>query len=115
MNKGIVTPQKGLREKENAILGVFAAHVAEAGIGGRTSRMASSSSKTSCFTFQKRRFCLSKYATCEGKTSCFTSLEYRPSISKSYTLLSSLPILCALTSLLLSASIYRKLMLKNVT
>ena len=92
MNKGIVTPQKGLRKRENAILRVFAAHVAEAGIGDWTSRMASSSSKTSCFTFQKHRFCLSKYATCEGKTSCFTSLEYRPSISKSYTLLSFLPL-----------------------
>ena len=87
MNKGIVTPQKGLREKENTILRVFAAHVAEAGMGGWTSMMASSSSKTSCFTFQKHRFCISKYATCEGKTTCFTSSEYLPSSSKSYTLL----------------------------
>ena len=92
MNKGIATPQKGVREKENAIMRVFAAHLAEAGIGGWTSRMASSSSKTSCFTFQKHRFCLSKYATCEGKTSCFTSSGYRPSISESYTLLFFLPL-----------------------
>ena len=92
MNKGIETPQKGVREKENAILRVFAAHLAEARMGGWTLRTVSSSSKTSCFTFQKHHFCLSKYATCEGKTSCFTSLEYRPSISKSYTLLSFLPL-----------------------
>ena len=92
MNKGIETPQKGLREKENAILRVFAAHLAEAGMGGWTSRMASSSSKTSCFTFQKHHFCLSKYATCEGKTSCFTSSGYRHSSSKSHTLLSFLPL-----------------------
>ncbi len=101
MNKGIETPQKGLRERENAILRVFAAHVAEAGMGGWTSRMASSSSKTSCFTFQKHHFCLSKYATCEGKTSCFTSLEYLSSISKSYTLLSFLPLQLPSTRLLM--------------
>ena len=65
MNKGIVTPQKGLREKENAILRVFAAHLAEARMGGWTSRTVSSSSKTSCFT----------------------SSECSISVSKSYTLL----------------------------
>ena len=86
MNKGIVTPQKGLREKENAILRVFAAHLAEAGMGGWTSMMVSSSSKTSCFTFQKHHFGISKYATCEGKTSCFTSSECSISVSQYYTL-----------------------------
>ena len=101
MNKGMEMPQKGLREKENAILRVFAAHVAEAGIGGRISRIASPSSKTSCFTFQKHRFCISKYATCEGKTSCFTSSGYLSSISTCYTLLSFLPLQLPSTRLLM--------------
>ena len=104
MNKGIVTPQKGVREKENAIMRVFAAHLAEAGIGGRTPRTASPFSKTSCFTFQSDLSCIPKSATSEGKTSRFTSSGYRPSITKYHTLLFFLPMQLSRTKLSSRAS-----------